>query len=383
MKYRILYLAVLFLPVAASAQSVRVQDTIRFEVVQDKIIIPATLGGRPTRFIIDTGGRNLITRDSAEYHNVEPGGRQLVSDVNSGGVSMLTAQAKDLQLSDNIRLTTTPMLVTAPNKFFRTLGVAGLLGSEAFSKVCLTIDKRAGYIVMSYPYGPRGLSKDDAISIPPHDYSHPYIPVRIGEKEIYVLFDTGMSGFLSLTGDDHRKLAGDPAVSVDNEGYGFLNVGIGGIRTAKAERLERVRLARLSFGGKRFENAVSTSQNLGGNSIMGLELLDHGRIVLDYPRSRVYFLPYDDSVADMKESTKIWNVKILPIVDHFEVTAVFGDAGVGFGERVWAIGDTQLEGAELSELYITELMDSVAGDTCDITVGEEKSSLRKVTIRKL
>ncbi|WP_291128640.1 aspartyl protease family protein [Dysgonomonas sp. UBA7698] len=385
MKKLLLYISILLLPVAAKAQGsiVSKHDTVRFELVQNKIIIPATLDGRATRFIIDTGGRNLITGDSAEYHNVEVTARQLISDVNSGSASMFSARAKELQLGPGIHLEAVPMLVAPPNNFFRELGVAGLLGSEAFSKVCLTIDKRAGHIVMSYPYRPRGLPKDDAMDIPPHKHWHPYIPIRIGGQEIHMLFDTGMDGFLNLTGSDFRKLADNPFLSIDNEGYGFLNVGIGGIDAAQPEKIELVRVAGMSFAGKCFENVVATSQKLGGNSIIGIGLLDYGRLVLDYPRAKIYFLPYEAGPTDLGEVTRIWNVKIMPIADHFEITAVFGDLGVELGDRVWAIGEIQLEGAELSELYINRLLGKCTGDICQITVGVDKDNLRVVTIRKL
>ncbi|MDR2448994.1 MAG: hypothetical protein LBD52_03450, partial [Prevotellaceae bacterium] len=77
------------------------------------------------------------------------------------------------------------------------------------------------------------------------------------------------------------------------------------------------------------------------------------------------------------------NVKILPVGEHFEITAAIGDCDVQTGERVWSINGADLAAAEQSELFIDEIFASISGDTAWILVGSNKKKLRKVTIRKI
>lgn len=357
-------------------------DTIPFEVVHGKIIVPARIGGRPTKFILDTGGRNLMTSDSARYHGAELTGQHSVSDVNSGNLGMNTASVGNLSIGRLMNWEAASFLVTAPNNFFRELGVAGLLGGEAFAHVCIVLDMRSREMVVCHPYRPPGLSRADAIQMSLTNNFHTYVPLTTGTKQLSVLFDTGMDGFFGISESDYEKLDSPSDASVEADGRGFLYVGIGGIKAAKPEKIVRARIPRISFGGKEFTNVLTTTQRRN-YSLLGIGTLDYGKVVIDYPRGLLYFIPYDEGPSDMYDETKMWNVKILPVGDHFEITAVIGDAGVEIGERVWEIDGKSLEDAAPSELLINGMFDSVEGDNCVIRVGADMNNLRDVKISKI
>jgi hypothetical protein len=211
---------------------------------------------------------------------------------------------------------------------------------------------------------------------------HAIAPVAVGKDSIDVLFDTGMSGFLSLSAADFEKLNAHPGnIEVQHTGYGILYVGIAGIKGAVSDSIHKVCIPKLTLpGGMEFHH-VGALVMPHAMSIAGQKLFDHGVVMLDYPRGLFYFFPYDTNRVEVEAETKVWNTNILPIDGHFEVVATIGHTGLAVGERVWAINDTDLAAQPLSETVVETLLGE--HDTAVITAGHDKTTLRKVIIKKL
>lgn len=79
----------------------------------------------------------------------------------------------------------------------------------------------------------------------------------------------------------------------------------------------------MDFAGKKFEN-VETTIGAKSLTILGLEMINYGKVVIDYSRNRFFFLPYSTDVVKSTPLEKRWDVAILPSEKGFEVTAVWG-----------------------------------------------------------
>jgi hypothetical protein len=370
-------------PVArVDAQTTRLHDTIPFEIVMDKFVFTARVDGKPARFILDTGGQNVITADSAGHYGVQLLASQTVAGIGDATMQAGLGAVKNLQIGQWLNLETAKVTVTPPNGFFRALGVAGVVGGEAFATVCLSIDKRNRRFTISYPFRPNGVPRDAGTPMKMGDAFRAVVPVAVGDECIDVLFDTGMSGFLSLGTSDHEKLRARPGnIETRHAGYGILHVGITGFRGAASDSIYKACIPRLTLpGGKEFRDAGTL---VGGHSfsVAGQELFDHGVVMLDYPRGLFYFFPHDAAPADVSAATRAWNVKILPVAGHFEVVATIGDAGLAVGDRVWCINDADLSTREPSEAVVDGLLGD--NETATVTVGRDKTTSRKVIIKKI
>ena len=72
----------------AQKKNRRICDTIHYEFVQDKIIIPVTVNGVKVKYIVDTGGQTGTIREKAvEMKAIGGGGTSGVSDVNGMSLS--------------------------------------------------------------------------------------------------------------------------------------------------------------------------------------------------------------------------------------------------------------------------------------------------------
>jgi predicted aspartyl protease len=359
----------------------RQTDTIPFEIIHGKFIIAATINGKPARLLMDTGGISTLTSDTASHYGATVSNTGTFADVNSARLNFGTGAVDHLHIGDLLVWEAANMTIVPNNGFFRAIGVVGTVGGEIFQAVCLTIDKRNRQLAISYPYRPKGVSRSDGTPMELGQYVQPKVPMTVGGRRINVLFDTGMSGFLTLGQQDYAAIK--PATEMKQTGYGFMHVGIGGIKSARHDSLYRVSVpAMVAPGGKEFRN-VGTVVLPQSQTIVGQDLLDYGRVMLDFPRGLFYFFPYDSEPVDMENANRIWNVKVLPIGEHFEITATIGPCDVQTGERVWNINGADLAAAEQSELFIEEVFASISGDTAWILVGSDKKKLRKVTIRKI
>ena len=366
---------------AACGQVQRKTDTVPFEVAHGKFIIEATINGKPARLIMDTGGVTTLTSDTASYYGATVLSAGTFADVNNARLSFGTGAVDHLRIGNLLVWESADVAIVPNNGFFRSIGVVGTVGGEIFQAVCLTIDKRSRRLTITYPYRPKGISRSSGTPMALGPYVQSKVPMTVGGRSVSVLFDTGMSGFLALGQQDYAAIK--PSTELRQAGYGFMHVGIGGIKSARKDSLYKVSVpAMVAPGGKEFRNvgAVVLPQP---QTIVGQDLLTYGRVMLDYPRGLFYFFPYSDEPVDMEASSKIWNVKILPVGGHFEITATLGACDFQTGERVWNINGVDLAAAAPSELLINEIFASIPGDTAWILVGSDEKQLRKAPIRKL
>lgn len=371
-------------PEVRAQQTRRVCDTIPYEFVHDKIIIPVTVNGVTVKYIIDTGGQTGTMREVAvDMGATSTGGARSVSDVNSLGQTFETGILRDVELSPNYKLARLETLVFPVNGFFRDLGVAGILGGDAFAGTVVTFDARNKIMVINYPYRPLGLKITEGVEMYPGQAHHSVVDVDFGGVTKRVLFDTGASGFLLLASGDYAELKDRVENEKVAEAFGVGSIGIGGLNLDKPIEIDKVAIGEMNFLGKKF-TAVGSITIKMGMSILGVDMLRYGRVIIDYARNRFYFFPYDDEVQDMGGAPRTWEIGILPVKGHFEVTTVWDSARdrLALGDRVVNINGQDLSGVKQSQLEIDALLNAIEGDRAYVVILKDGKE-RKVEINKL
>ena len=143
-----------------------------------------------------------------------------------------------------------------------------------------------------------------------------------------------------------------------------------------AKEIVKVRFDEVNFLGKKFTIFESVTTR-SGSSIMGVDMLKYGKVVIDYIRGRFYFFPYEDRVEDGQGKQELWNVGILPVKGHFEVTLVWDSLKdeVALGDQVIRINGKDLSELGQSQLEVDALLNAVEGNSTEIVVlkdGKEK-----------
>ena len=106
-------------------------------------------------------------------------------------------------------------------------------------------------------------------------------------------------------------------------------------------------------------------------------MLQYGKAVIHYMRHRFYFFPYDQAVIDAGGAPRTWNVGILPVKGHFEVTTVWDSlkGQVAFGDQVVNINGKELSDVAQNQMEVEAILDAIEGDSAYIIIlkdGKEK-----------
>lgn len=140
-------------------------DTISYEFIEEKIIIPVTVNGVKAKYIVDTGGKTGTLYDAATEMKASAAGYMSVTDVNTQAANFQEAYIKDLTIGSNYRVKQLKTMVFPKNSFFTSLDVVGILGGDAFAESVVTFDSRTQIMVINYPYRPERLKVTDGIPL--------------------------------------------------------------------------------------------------------------------------------------------------------------------------------------------------------------------------
>lgn len=358
----------------------KVCDTIPYEFIQDKIVIPVTVNGIKVKYIVDTGGRTGTMYDAAMEMKATAAGYTRISDVNAQGSNYQEAHVQNVSIGNNYKVKQLKTMVLPKSPFFTGLGVVGILGGDAFAQSVVTFDSRSKIMVINYPYRPEGLKVADGILLKDEMEHHSYVDIRLGDNDLKVLFDTGAGGFLLYSTDDCNRLADVSETKVTNHGYGIVAAGITGL--GKPVDIKKVNVPSLHIMGKEFTNVGSTTTVMNG-TIIGVDLLKYGKVIIDYMRRRFYFLPFEEGKVDMGGAPSLWNVSILPRNERFEITTIWDSMKdkVAFGDHVININGTSLKDCPMSQMAVEEIMNAIPGETGYIIIKKDNEE-KKIEIRK-
>ena len=358
----------------------KVCDTIPYEFIHEKIIIPVTVNGIQVKYIVDTGGRTGTVYDAAQNMKATAAGYMRISDINTQNSNYQEAHIQNVSIGKNYKVQQLKTLVFPKNPFFSELGVVGILGGDAFAQSVITFDSRSKIMVINYPYRPDGLKVTDGIPLLDDNEQRSNINIRLGEAEVKVLFDTGAGGFLLYSTNDCNNLANTSGSQVTNHGYGIVAAGITGL--GDPVDIKKVNIPSLNIMGKEFANAGSTTTIMNG-TIIGVDLLKYGKVIIDYMRKRFYFFPFEDGKTELGGAPALWNVAILPRNEHFEITTVWDSMKdvVAIGDEVININGTSLKNCPMSQMAVEEIINAIPGDSGYIIVKKDNKE-KKIEIKK-
>lgn len=351
-----------------SQQTKRICDTIPYEFIEEKIVIPVEVNGVKVKYILDTGGQTGTMWKEATEMGVEGTGTSTsIADLNGETALYQEGMLRNVRLSPNYTLSQLKTMVLPEVGMFKSLGVAGILGGDAFAQSVLTFDARKKVVIINYPYRPGGLRIQDGVEMFSGTTHHSIVNVYVGGVEKRMLFDTGAHGFFIISKDDFLEFEEQGVCIQTDSAYGINGIGLQGL-TAPVNILKGY-APELSFVGKTFHN-VGCITNPNSRSIIGVDLLKYGKVVIDYMRKRFYFFPFDEEVVDMGGAPKTWNVGILPANERFEVTAVWSSlkGKVEFGDEVININGRDLRDFPMSQPEVDKILNGIVDDKAYIVI---------------
>ena len=363
MKQRILIsllLCVLAIPGIAQPR----KTVLPYRVVGGKMIVEMIMNGTPRSFIFDTGGQTALSGEICEELGLPLTDSLVVTDVNSKKLAYPRVEIESLLFPDKMyHFMHVPAIKLPTPSPFACFQTDGLIGSDILKGMIVELDGKAKTITISNGEQAPTISLRKMLGFVKKGM--PVVALQAGRgNSINCLFDTGFPGFFSLKSTDFETLKSVGAFTVLAEGFGGASIGVAG--ESSAASFYRVQFPELSIGGTRFLN-VSSETATPPLTLLGVKLLDYGKVTLDYARSRFYFEAYK---AENDLKSKHYNVA-LRVKDGVLVVATVWDAMKGeveVGDKVTKIDGQPVSTYDFCESIINGIPELKAKKKVKLTV---------------
>lgn len=340
------------------AATARIDDTsgvtrVPFDLVNNHIYVDGFVDGKPVRFLVDTGGSNLLTPAAAKRLGLAAQGKMAASGAGDNNVDLAMARAKQVRVGaatlDNpvfivIDLGNLPQIEGAP--------LDGLVGYEMFRRFGVQIDYAKHELTLS---DPKAFVPPPGATVLPFTLSGT-IPIIAGSLDglpVKLSVDTGSRESLTLSSPFvkvHDLVAKYAAAPETVTGW-----GVGGAARGRPARLGRLQLGGLAIDGIAGDlftgdKGAFADPNVSGN--LGGGVLHRFTVAFDYANKKMYLAPNAAfGKPDDFDRSGLWLLgdgDALKVVDVANASAA-QSAGLKDGDRILAIGGEAITAHSLAD----------------------------------
>lgn len=345
---------------------------VPIEVLSSKVFLTVEVGGKPRRFVFDTGSPSMVSSELAEELQLKAVDKRQGRD-SHGTVIETTVAQTDLSVGGTT-FRHVPVYVAPFPKTARCL-FDGVLGSEVLPLCAWQLDLPDGVLRCG-----TDLTALDHVGAahkqPLYDFGYPHAPildVRFARNAASkAMFDTGSPEYLAISPADLAGAERNDAVAKTIEGFGSLGSSLGGPAPKAKQRM--VELRSLSLGPLKL-GRIAAPVRESSPSLIGAAVLDHFVVTLDMRDQAAYFAPYRDGPF-VREGYGL----AMDLDDGQRVSLVWDDgpaseAGLRAGDRVISLNG---EPVKTSCDGIRRTMQAVStGDELEIEWENGAATLRR------
>ena len=314
---------------------------VPFDLVNNHIYANGSIDGKPARFLVDTGGMNLLTPAAARKFGLEGEGKLAGRGVGDELVDVAFTHAKEVRLGGAV-LDQPVFVIMDLGRLAAVEGHEsdGLVGYEMFRRFGVTIDYAAKQLVLVEhakfvpPANAQVVPFDLADRIPVVQGTLDGLPARLSIDTGSRVSLTLHSPFVREHGLVAKYQAGPDAV---------VGWGVGGPSRGRPARFGTLRLGDIAIDGIAGDLYVGNkgafaSADVAGN--IGGGVLKRFTVAFDYEAKRMYLAPNAGfAKPDEFDRSGLW---LIGAGDSLEVADVAEDsaarrAGLQAGDRITAI----------------------------------------------
>jgi hypothetical protein len=342
----------------AMAPVARIDDAsgttrVPFDLVNNHIYVDGVVDGKPARFMVDTGGVNLLTLAAANRLGLSSEGRLASSGPGEQRPDVAMTRARRVRVG----------MATLDNPVFYIIdlgdlpkaeGVAfdGLIGYEMFRRFGVQIDYADRELLLAEPeqFVPPTDAEEFAIEF---DSLTPIIAGTLDDIPARFTVDTGSRASLTLYAPfvrTHYLVAKYKAGSDSVLGW-----GVGGAARMHAVRFGTLRLGRLDItgiAGDLFTGSTGALTNSQQSGNLGGGVLKRFTVAFNYAARRMYLTPNAAFLeSDPFDRSGLWLLEdgaMLNIADVAEGSAA-ESAGIRRSDRVVELGGEGIATRTLAE----------------------------------
>ncbi len=265
---------------------------VPFELASNHIYVDGFVDGRKARFLVDTGGVNLLTPAAAKKFGLQGAGKLAARGVGEKSVDLAIAQAQEVRVGDAV-LDKPVFYVVDLGSLAAVEGVEadGLVGYEMFSRFGVTIDYAKRELTLA---APAKFQVPDGAHAIPFEFADriPIVDGTLDGLAVRLSIDTGSRVSLTLHSPFVREH--DLVARYQPAPEAITGWGVGGPTRTRPARFATLRIGDLDIGGvagdlftgdKGAFSSSDQSGNIGGG------LLRRFTVAFDYASRRMYLAP--------------------------------------------------------------------------------------------
>ncbi|MCX2452198.1 aspartyl protease family protein [Pedobacter sp. PLR] len=354
--------------------------SLPYHVTGGKMVVSIIVDGNAVPFIFDTGGQTSISSKLKNALGLNTITNRVITDVNNVKVNLEMVKIPTIATPDGKAVFTQVNSMVIDNEVFACFdGAVGLFGSDMFKNCSIEIDDKSKTIHITNE-GKLSLNgRKQVYEFTPTSNGMPVFSMNVGSyTDIDVLFDSGASSALLLKSDDFRKLLGGNEVSIVKTGKAIGSIGVNGFGPPGNRYL--INMPEFKLGSQKFLNYKSGSSN-SPESLLGLHLLDYGKVTIDYINKLFYFEPYQtEPITDYE---KKWDIDLFVKDQKLVVAAIWDDVktGVKLGDQVTHINGKAVAALSLCESMTKGIPELKNSNAIELTVKTDEG-IKKITIKK-
>ena len=376
-----------FIRMGPSTAAAKEVSRLRFELIDNRVFVPATVNGRgPFAFILDTGAPGwFMSQELARNLRIAPSSHKPISGAGEGSSAAEALRIDAIDIG-GAHFENQQALATAFGPINQVIGfraVDGIVGTPVFERFTVDLDFQTK--TLSLVDARLSDSRDGAITVPFEFYQGiPCVDGRIAGIAGRFIIDLGDRSSLTLFGPFWRAHSLDkvfaPTITA------LTGYGIGGPIRALVARVSTV-----EFGAAR-ANSVITRLSLQKSGAfadpaiagsIGLGMLRRFHVTFDYARKRMLLVRGPDYAnADRYDRAGMW---IAPVPAGFQIYDVItggpaAKSGLVGGDTIVAIDNGPASAWDIFKLR-ARLADPHARNSMSIVYRRAGGSNTATTLR--
>ncbi|TRW25149.1 hypothetical protein FMM05_07525 [Flavobacterium zepuense] len=358
--------------------------TVPYTFKRDKMIVQASINNKTYNFLFDTGAPMAITAKVAKELGITSVNKLQIQDANGASDSLAVVNLNNIKIG-TVTFNGVPTLVVDKLGPLECLNIDGFIGSNVLRNSIVQILPGNKTIIITDSPKSLKLSRKNSVKmfVEPGQAS-PLVSISLltdkMDADETVLIDTGMSGFYDLSTAVYKNAQQYDLFKTLAQATGFYTLGLYG--NSKSELQYQVKLPELAIGKFGFKNITATTTS-DLRSRVGIELLKHGNITLDYLNGRFYFEPFGDKKSvDLAE--KSWPFK--PVVkDDKIIIGIVWDAAlagkIDAGDEILSFGNLNFNGMDVCQKLLSDFK-AVADNVALVIKDAETGEVRTLQVSK-
>lgn len=348
------------------------------------IVFEARLNGKgPFAFILDTGGRSILTQETAAALGLQSSGNASVGGAGSGLLTYKFAKVEHVEIG-GVTIQNQPfMVVPLPYTFVgrgKSAAIAGIVGLEFLERLAVRVDYRNRTLTFwpSDSYRHAGPGQVEPITF---IEDVPRVHARVNGAVGEFMLDTGSfySVFIFRQWAERHGLAEEL-----KRGIQTVTFGAGGESQSWASRVPQ-----FAIGGRSFPRTIAvyvedkqgafSSSTEAGN--IGSQVLTNFALEIDYARGRTWFefVPGFDPFPFSRTGLSFYrdDPKSLMLSDVM-ANSPAAEAGLRKGDRVVAMADEAV--ADISSPELIRLLNQPPGAKLPMTYTRDGQESKAVLV---